>query len=442
VRAALARRPAVVLAVSGGLDSMTLLDATGHLPERGHLIVATFDHGTGRAATEACDLVEATADAMGIACTRGQSECALRSEAELRRARWAFLRRVADQSGAAVATAHTASDQVETVFMRVLRHAGPRGLAGLYAESGILRPLVALARDDIARYAVARRLAWIEDPSNASRAYLRNRVRLELLPALRRTRPTLDAELLDVARRAVEWRADVDAFLDRCVPIRVYGDVRGLDVDAAAMGAIGDGATAILWPAVLARAGVVLDRSGTERLARFAERARVGARIDLRGHWQVTRSRSAFQLRRAAAVAIETEGPTTANAAEPTLLPLALSNGTRWGDDWSFTWSDEPASLPSDDPWVAYLPNGCALLVRTWQPGDVMQLGAGHLRKVKQLLSQAGVTGHQRAGWPVVLANDQIVWIPGVRRSDAATARSGQPGLPFACAYFYRHLFR
>ena len=59
-------------------------------------------------------------------------------------------------------------------------------------------------------------------------------------------------------------------------------------------------------------------------------------------------------------------------------------------------------------------------------------------RKVKRFLSDAGVTGHERAGWPVVLAGDQIVWIPGIRRGKAATARSGRPGLAFVCEYINR----
>jgi tRNA(Ile)-lysidine synthase len=59
-------------------------------------------------------------------------------------------------------------------------------------------------------------------------------------------------------------------------------------------------------------------------------------------------------------------------------------------------------------------------------------------RKVKCLLSDAGVTGHERSGWPVVLAGDQIVWVPGIRRGNAATARSGRPGLAFICEYVNR----
>ena len=66
-----------------------------------------------------------------------------------------------------------------------------------------------------------------------------------------------------------------------------------------------------------------------------------------------------------------------------------------------------------------------------------MRSAQGAIRKVKQLLSRAGVTGHKRAGWPVVLAGDEIVWIPGVRRSNI-TERLGTAGLPFICEFIDR----
>src|ERR1041385_8624621 len=82
----------LVLAVSGGIDSMVLLDAVGR---RGNVVVATFDHGTGPAARRACDLVEREAAARGLECVVGRAQPGVRpSEAAWRDARWAFLRSV------------------------------------------------------------------------------------------------------------------------------------------------------------------------------------------------------------------------------------------------------------------------------------------------------------------------------------------------------------
>jgi tRNA(Ile)-lysidine synthase len=89
----------------------------------------------------------------------------------------------------------------------------------------------------------------------------------------------------------------------------------------------------------------------------------------------------------------------------------------------------------SVDPWIAQLPADVDVSVRRWQPGDRMQLAPGMWRKVKRFLSDAHVSGARRGEWPVVLAGPEIVWIPGVRRSDAAAVRPGEPGVVYRCEF-------
>jgi tRNA(Ile)-lysidine synthase len=424
VRAALGRRDRVVLAVSGGLDSMVLLDAAAATVPRERLTVATFDHATGPAASAARAHVERHADALGIEYRGARASETPVGEAALRDARWDFLRRVAAERSAAICTAHTEDDQIETILMRIMRGAGTRGITALYAESPIVRPLLAVRRRQLVAYARAQALTWIEDPSNATGMYLRNRVRGELLPALRHVRPGIDGDLLALARKASRWRQDVDRLVDETLDVRLLPDGAGLDVLAPALDNSEELAR-LCWPAVAARIGVTLDRRGLERLSAFTVGARVGARIQLAGGWQVVRSREAFQLRRCDA------------EENPTPVALAVSESTEWGA-WSFR-SEEHRVEADRDPWAAWLPADRPLMVRRWEAGDAMAWrDAGAPTKVKHLLTDAGVTGHHRAGWPVVLAGDQIVWVPGVRRVEAATARSGRPGLPFLCEYIHR----
>jgi tRNA(Ile)-lysidine synthase len=120
-------------------------------------------------------------------------------------------------------------------------------------------------------------------------------------------------------------------------------------------------------------------------------------------------------------------------------VPGAASlDGTRldWGG-WRFRVSDDPTSrvdLQGRDPWRVALSPREALRVRAWRDGDRMH-GAGDAapRRVKRFLRDAGIVGPERAGWPVVLDGEEIVWIPGVRRSDAATVRSGRPEAVYVC---------
>ncbi len=422
-----------MLAVSGGLDSMTLLDAAVEVCDPSRLIVATFDHGTGRAATAARALVERVARDRGIECVVGKMPrgTARRTEAAWREARWAFLRETARVrgGGAMVATAHTADDQVETVLMRTLRGAGARGLSGLLAPTDVLRPLVGLRRATLLECALERGLAWVDDPTNQSRRFFRNRIRHDILPALRRANGDIDRELLALGERAAAWRRETES-LARDVST-VDRDANAVDIATHVTERLEIAHLAVLWPAVAARIGVTLDGRGIRRLAAFSRDSRVGSRIQLSGGWEVIRSRHALRLRTS-----EQDG-----ASE---MQLNTSTPTTWGD-WRFWVGDSAAATPARDEssgWNARLQVDQPLTVRGWLPGDRLPgASGGPGRKVKRLLNDAGVTGHERTGWPVVLCGDQIVWIPGVRRSGAAANRSGgglgRTTLTFICA---RHI--
>jgi tRNA(Ile)-lysidine synthase len=161
-RDAFAGHARILIAVSGGLDSMVLLHAAASLPRnrRPAFLVASFDHGTGAAARRALDLVRRRSRELDLPFIAGHAEKQATTEHEWRIARWSFLRAQAARIGGPVATAHTLDDQIETVFMRILRDAGPRGLAALFAETEIVRPFLALKRSDIAEYAWTHRVTY------------------------------------------------------------------------------------------------------------------------------------------------------------------------------------------------------------------------------------------------------------------------------------------
>ena len=116
----------VMLAVSGGIDSMVLLYAAAALPkrERPQLLVASFDHATGLAARRALDLVRRKSKELGLPFVAGRAATTATTEHEWRMSRWAFLREAAAEFNGSIATAHTLDDQIETIFIRILREAG------------------------------------------------------------------------------------------------------------------------------------------------------------------------------------------------------------------------------------------------------------------------------------------------------------------------------
>lgn len=407
---------------------MALLDLVAAAGRGRALMVATFDHASGAHSVRAASFVAKSSLEYGLPVVVGRADRVERSEASWRAARWQFLRSVAAAAKATICTAHTRNDQVETVLMRAMRDAGARGLAGLRAPSDVCRPLLDVRRSELEAYAKVRRLTWIEDPTNRYSTYLRNRIRRDILPALVRARPGLDMELLEIGERAGAWRRDLAEMVECSVLFEITEGRNGakqLDVKAADLTKFSRSALEIIWPELASRAGVTLDRRGIRRAVALVGLGKVGGRIQLSGGWELIRSRAHFELRR--------RSGTEPAAQAPRLLAAPMI----W-DRWAFA-QVEPTS--TRDAWLLTLPSGSPLSVRAWKAGDRLTIRQGErlvARKVKYFLSDAGISGHIRARWPVVLAGNEIVWIPGVRRSDAATVRSGGPVVTYACDYLDR----
>lgn len=299
-----------VLAVSGGRDSMVLLDAMAIARRNEIAAVATFDHGTGAAASRACALVGRTAEQREIPVVTGTiGSFTPSTEAGWRAARWHFLHAWAEEFSAQVVTAHTREDQIETVVLRLLRGSGVRGLAGM-REGGAnapRRPLLGVSRDALAAYASARDVRFVEDPSNESRAHQRNRVRHDLLPALERVRPGFSAWCWTLGERAAAWRAEVEGFIDGVVAPSSTGD-GALVLRAAPVGELGPDEWSVLWPALAARLGVAMDRRGIARAAAWAPSAQTGAQIPLAGGATITRTAATYVIRRASTTPVDHAG--------------------------------------------------------------------------------------------------------------------------------------
>lgn len=426
----------VVLAVSGGIDSMVLLEAVGAAigrGSRGHVVVATYDHGTGAHAERAVEQVRQRADRWGLRCVAERTSDLLRGELAWRNARWRFLHGVAADIGGEVATAHTLDDHVETIVMRILRGSGARGMSGMRAPSPIRRPLLAIERAAIAQYADEVGVVWTEDPSNADRTHLRNRVRLDLLPALRRTRPTFDGDLLAIAERAAAVRRTCTEVVRPLV--RAASDGRVI-AERVADRTWSSEQRALLCQTVAEFGGITLDRRGTDRLAQFIVEGRSGSRIPLAGRFEAVLRRDALELR-----------PTSV-VPEPVLLgppwdmrfgawhfrrAAASACAERPGHSTEGVAPSGERPRPVADAWMAWLAADATTEVRPWRDGDRMVSSGSGLRRVKRFLSDSHVAAADRAGWPVVVSDGEIVWIPGVRRAAAASARSGRPRVCIVC---------
>jgi tRNA(Ile)-lysidine synthetase-like protein len=211
----------VAFAASGGADSTALVSllCEAGLSGRGNAVIAHFDHRVrGPAAGDAdAAAVRTLAARYGLRLITGAWDAPRSGEAAAREARYAFLRAVAERTGAAsVATGHTADDQAETVLMQAWRGAGLHGLGGMRGDAAwpaggtalrLWRPLLGTTRAETRAYCDAMGLRYVDDATNDDPAILRNRLRLEVLPRLEQASPgILEAvlTLADGAQRAAD----------------------------------------------------------------------------------------------------------------------------------------------------------------------------------------------------------------------------------------------
>lgn len=188
----------ILVAYSGGMDSTALLFALMKLQKEWslELMIAHFNHRLRPKAAEDEKFVREIAKKYSLPFFLGSEDVrsfargeSLNLEEAGRRLRYAFLKKTAAECGATkIATGHTMTDQAETFLMRLMRGSGRRGLGGIYpaVEGIIIRPLIQVEREEVKAYLSAQRLSYRIDESNFDRRFLRNRVRLELIPYIQK----------------------------------------------------------------------------------------------------------------------------------------------------------------------------------------------------------------------------------------------------------------
>lgn len=237
----------VVIGVSGGADSMALLEAlcwaaqsrAWHL----EIHVAHYDHRLrGEASALDAEFVREQAERKNLPfhCSSGEVRAYARAhrmnlEQACRHLRYDFLRELAAGLGAdRIATGHTMSDQAETFLMRLLRGAGGEGLASIrpLLDGLIARPLLGVTREEVREFCVRKSIPFREDQSNLDLRFLRNRVRLEILPSLAPINPQIvsslarTAALLAAAEEYLQQsvRSELDRVRSRSAPARAEQD--------------------------------------------------------------------------------------------------------------------------------------------------------------------------------------------------------------------------
>jgi tRNA(Ile)-lysidine synthase len=434
----------VLVALSGGADSVALLLVLRELEQGGALTIAGAAHLNHQLRGAEADGDEAfcaaLARALGLPFRAERTDVAALARAQkrsiedaARSARYRFFERAADEwSADVIAVAHTREDQAETFLLRLLRGSGTRGLAAIQPRAGrVVRPLLDAGRDDLRAYLASRGQAFRQDSSNADVTIPRNRIRHELIPYLESHFSPAITDVL--AREAALARQDEDFLHGEAIKLatRIVLTDGAVRIDAAGLTRAPRALSSRVAQAALQRlAGskpITFDH--VERLLALAEGPGEGAAVSLPGQYAVRaggsivlhpgrgRPRAGGPVHRSAereggnsfAFSLSIPGEVElrpqrmAVAAEP---GPALGKGGGRPTQWAGR---------GNEVGVAAEALALPLAVRSRRPGDRFRpLGAPGGRKLQDFLVDRKVPRDDRDSLPLVVdQRDRIVWVVG-----------------------------
>lgn len=203
-----------IVAVSGGVDSVVLLDMLSKQTDL-DLIVAHFDHGIRKDSHEDCLLVTKLAKNYGLVCVCKEAKLGpAASEETARNARYAFLLSIMrENQAAAIITAHHQDDSIETAVINLVRGTNRRGLSSLRSTATIKRPLLTFTKTNLINYALKHGLSWREDITNYDENYLRNKIRHQLALASK----TSKNQFLTLIQTEAKLNDEIDSIIDNLI---------------------------------------------------------------------------------------------------------------------------------------------------------------------------------------------------------------------------------
>jgi tRNA(Ile)-lysidine synthase len=427
------RDSVVVVGVSGGPDSMALLHVLRMLsPDAGFgIVVGHLDHGLRLEAADDAAFVLDTAQQLAIRAVverqnvRELAAChGVSVEEAGRRARYAFFERVRSEVGAhAIATAHHRDDALETFFLRILRGSSYRGLKGIPAKRGhIIRPLIHAKRSEIREFLEERNLPYRIDQTNLALDTDRNFIRNRLFPVIAERFPTFHAPVA----RSMELIEDEDAVLQSEARDRYAAAVAPADdslfIDR---GRLLSGPRALQARVVLlalyemSGPHVRWARTHVDAILKLAATGKPSGMVHLPGQLVVSREYDRLVLSQGRpeppcpgfTITVPGPGEVEIPAADMNIV-FRLVPATA-----GMELCDPRAERVFFDADAVSFP----LTLRTFRPGDRFRpWGMDGMRKLKKVLIDAKVPLRLRRTIPLLVKNQEILWIPRVRRAAGA----------------------
>lgn len=421
----------VVVAVSGGVDSITLLHLLRFLDPswRLRLIVAHMDHAMRPGSAADADWVAGVCRAWDLPFERARAEPPPSGQAEARERRYAFLEDVRRRTGAdRIATAHHADDQAETVLFRIARGSGIEGLRGIPPRRGpIVRPLLPFRRAEIEAYARSVGLRAREDPTNLELGYVRNRLRHEVLPRLESIVPGASSALARLADEARETTRVLNALLEPLVDAAVIARTDDeIELARPVLLSYDPPVRARVLRRILRELGAAPGRGGTRVAVEFTNFGASGTGIRIAGGARIERDFDRIRIRRTA------PDEDQANEDRPVVVAAPVpgrAEAVIGGRRYDVRWDIGRGAPPENGAAFGLRDLAFPLALRGWHAGDRIRLAYG-TKKLKKLFGERKVRREERRRVPVLAdARGTILWIPGHARAAVAPPDPEQPNI-------------
>ena len=442
----------LVVGVSGGADSVCLLDSLHRLGLP--LVAAHFDHGLRDESKEDACRVEALVKDMGLPFQQARKDVralaareGLSIEEAARKARYRFLFDTARSHQAqAVAVAHTADDQVETVLMHLLRGAGLGGLKGISSRLVIpewdenlplVRPLLGVWRSETEAWCAEKKLPALIDPSNQDTAFFRNRLRHDLIPELQTYNPNIKDVIWRTANLlAGDWEIIEGLVEQACQRCQVGQNGEWIEMSLAELLTLSTGLQRGVFRRALSqmRAGLRdIDAGTIERCLAWLNSPKRGRWLELPGGLYLGVERGRVIFSEARSIPVSEDWPQTLPDEE---LILEVPGEAALANQWKIRATQQSGvrNLQAGDFFQASRGVGPLemsvrldagkliqpLRVRGLNPGErLAPLGmAGHSVKVSDFFTNRKLPQRARRGWPLVFSGDEIAWVCGLRMSE------------------------
>ena len=415
----------IIAAVSGGPDSVCLLNVLSHLSEEFQLklVVAHYNHGLRESEDESeTILVEKHANSKSLSFETEKNHSLkdrLSSvEENARDARYKFLEKIVKKYNAQkIAMGHTLNDQAETVIMRLLRGSGASGLAGIppVRDSRIIRPLIEMNRKDIISYLEYNKLPYAVDSSNSNFRFLRNRIRAELLPLMQDYQPRLIQHLGQLSDMIREEDSFIESLAEDWTNKKILETDKDLIIPLAAFTMLQAPLKNRVLRCALKRVKKNLRRISHNHIvsiSNLADSKKSQTSIDLPDNIRVRKVYDKLIITASDKASpmnfkIEIDGPGTFQIeALGRSVRIEEKTGSR---DIISEISNKKAFLDADK--INY-----PLHIRNIRPGDrFIPLGMKGAKKVKDFFIDCKVSSETRAVTPILLSGDIPVWVCGFR---------------------------